>query len=94
MEEKLPKEVIIRLVEITYLGISLISIVEEIAKKIRYKSDVECNFYQSAEDVPDPRELSSEKRNLLVFDDLLLEKENTDDCIISEKETAMLIVSI
>ena len=77
-EEKLPKEVIIRLFEnekeITDLGISPISIIEEMAKDIRDKTDVECNFYQSAEDVPDPRELSSEKKNLMVFDDLLLEK--------------------
>ena len=57
------------------MGISPISIVEEMAKKIRDKSDVVCNFYQSAEDVPDPRELSSEKKNLMVFDDLLLEKQ-------------------
>ena len=74
--EKLPKEVIIRFFEnqneITDLGISPISTVEEMAKAMRDKSDVECNFYQSAEDVPDPRELSSEKRNLMVFDDLLL----------------------
>ena len=79
-EEKLPKEVIIRLFEnqneITGLGISPISGVEEIAKEIRDKSDVVCNFYQPAEDVPDPRELSSEKKNLMVFDDLLLEKQN------------------
>ena len=47
------------------------------AKEVRDKSDVECNFYQSAEDVPDPRDLSSEKKNLMVFDDLLLEKQNT-----------------
>ena len=46
-------------------------------KEIKKKSDVEFNFYQSAEDVPDPRELSSEKKNLMVFDDLLLEKQNT-----------------
>ena len=59
------------------MGISPISIVEEIAKEIRAKCDVVCNFYQSAEDVPDPRELSSEKKNLMVFDDMLLEKENT-----------------
>ena len=59
--------------EITDLGNSPISIVEEMAKEIRDKSDVVCNFYQSAEDVPDPRELSSEKRNLMVFNDLLLE---------------------
>ena len=47
------------------------------AKEIRDKSDVVCNFYQSAEDVHDPRELSSEKDNLMVFDDMLLEKQNT-----------------
>ena len=44
-------------------------------KDIRDKSDVECTFYESAEDVPDPRELSSQKKNLMVFDDLLLEKQ-------------------
>ena len=73
-EEKLPKEVIIRLFvnqnEVMYLDVSPISIVEEMTKEIRDKSDAECNFYQSAEDVPDPRELSSEKKNLMVFDDL------------------------
>ena len=80
-EEKLPREVIIRLFEnqneIMDLGISLISVVEEMAKDIRDKSDVECKFYESDEDVPDPRELSSEKKNLMVFDDLLLEKQIT-----------------
>ena len=78
-EEKLPKEVIIRFLEnqneITDLGISPISVVEEMAKYIRDKSDVECKFYDTAEDVPDPRELSSEKKNVMVFDDLLLEKQ-------------------
>ena len=58
--------------EITDLSISLISIVEQIAKEIRDESDVVCNFYQSAEDVLNSRELSSEKKNLMVFDDLLL----------------------
>ena len=80
-EEKLPKEVIIRLFEnqseITDFDISPISVVEEMAKDIRDKSDVECKFYKSAEDVPDPRELSSQKKNLMVFDDLLLEKQIT-----------------
>ena len=58
-EEKLPKEVINRLFknqnEITDVGISAISIVEEMVKEIRDKSDIVCNFYQSAEDVPDLR---------------------------------------
>ena len=60
--KKLPKEVIIRLFEnqneIMDFGISPISIVEEMAKEIRDKTDFECKFYQSPEDVPDPRELS------------------------------------
>ena len=59
-EEKLPKEVIIRLLEneneITDLSISPILIVEETAKDIRDKSDIVCNFYQSTEHVPDPTE--------------------------------------
>ena len=63
--------------DITDLGISPISIVEEMAKEIRDKSDVEFNFYQSAEDVPGPRELSSEKKNVMVFDDLLLKEQDT-----------------
>ena len=45
------------------------------AKKIRDKSDVECNFYQSSEDVPDPSKFR--KNNQMVFDELLLEKQNT-----------------
>ena len=57
------------------MGISPILIVEEIAKEVRDKSDFECNFYQSPEDVSDPRDLSPEKKNLMVFDDLLLEKQ-------------------
>ena len=91
-EEKLHKEVITRLLEyqneIMDLGISHISVVEEIPKKIRDKSDVVSNLYQSAEDVPDPRELNSEKMNPMVFDDLLLEKQNIWESYYSEKDTA------
>ena len=61
------------------MGVSSISFVEEMAKNIRNKSDLDCNFYQSAEDVPNPRELSAEKKNLVVFDDLLLEKQNISE---------------
>ena len=48
--------------EITDLGISLISVVEEMTKEIREKSDVVCNFYQSAEYIPAPREVSSQEK--------------------------------
>ena len=64
------------------------------AKDITDKSDVECKFYQSAEDVSDPRELSSEKKNQMVFDDPLLEKKTHVNLIVSEEDTATLIVSI
>ena len=97
-EESYPKEVIIRLFEnqneITDLGISPISVVEEMAKDIRDKSNVECKFYESAEDVPDPRELSSEKKNLMVFDDLLLENKSHVNRIMLEEDIATSIVSI
>ena len=46
------------------------------AKDIKDKSDVVCNFYQSAEGVSESRELNWEKKNLMVFDDLLLKKQN------------------
>ena len=80
--------------EDTDLFISSIPIVEEMAEEIRDKSDVVCNFYQSAEDIPDPRDLSSEKKNLMVFDDLLLANQKPVNCIMSEEDTATLIISI
>ena len=49
------------------------------AKDIRDKSDVACKFFESAEDVHDPRELSSQKKNPMAFDDLLLEKQITSE---------------
>ena len=77
------------------MGISLILTVEEIAKYIRDKSDVVCNFYQSAEDVPDHREPSSERKNLMVFDELLIEKTKTPvNRIMPEEDIATLIFSI
>ena len=45
-------------------------------KEKRDKSDVVCYFYQLSEDVLDPTELSPEKKNLMVFDDLSVEKQN------------------
>ena len=64
------------------------------AKDIRDKSNVVCNFYKSAENVFDPGEISSEKKNLMVFDDLLLEKQTPVNRIMSEENAATLIVSI
>lgn len=79
-EEKLPKEAIIQLFnnqeEIMSLDASPETIVEEMSKNLRYKSDIKCSFYETSEDVPDPRELNPNNKNLMIFDDLLLEKQN------------------
>ena len=37
---------------------------------------MECKFFETAEDVPDPRDLNPQKKNLMIFDDLQLEKQN------------------
>jgi len=62
--------------EIMQLNLSPVILLEEMAKNQRDKSDIECKFFENASDVPDPRELSPDKKNLMVFDDLLLEKQN------------------
>ena len=51
--------------------------VQEWAKTIKNKSNVKCNFFETASDVPD---LNSEDKNLMIFDDLLLEKQNKCEC--------------
>ena len=80
LEEQLPKESILRLFEnqneIMQLNLSPVILLEEMAKNQTQKSDIECKFFENASDVTDPRELSPEKKNLMVFDDLLLERQN------------------
>ena len=79
-EEKLEKEAIITVFdhqdEIMKLNISPILVVEEIAKQLNTKSGIDCQFFENSDDVPDPRDLSIEKKNLMIFDDLQLEKQN------------------
>jgi len=50
-------------------------LLEEMAKNQTGKSDIECQFYESASDVLGPNELSSDKKNLMVYNDLLLERQ-------------------
>ena len=54
------------------LNLSPVILLEEMAKNQTQKSDIECKFFENASDVPDP----PDKKNLMVFDDLLLEKQN------------------
>ena len=80
LEDQLPKEAVIRLFDkqdqVMQLNLSPIQLLEEMAKSQTGKSDIECKFYASSSDVLDPKELSSDKKNLVVFDDLLLERQN------------------
>ena len=46
------------------------------AKDQSHKSNIKCQFYESDSDVADPKELNTDEKNLMVFDDLLLEKQN------------------
>jgi hypothetical protein len=79
-EEKLPKEYIVGLFniqdEIMRQNLSPAFVVEAMAREVDEKSDIFSKFFESAEDVPDPRELEPDKKNLMIFDDLQLEKQN------------------
>ena len=55
-------------------------VLQEWARSIKNKSNVKCNFFETASDVPDPRDLKSEGKNLMIFDDLLSERQNKCEC--------------
>ena len=81
-EEQLPKETIMRVFEnrdeIQQEQISPSVLIDALAKnQLQHsKEPIECNFYESADNVPDPTGLSPDHKNLMIFDDLLLQKQN------------------
>ena len=79
-EENLLKDYILRLFEmgdeIEESEIPISAVVQEWAKTIEDKSTLKCNFFETGSDVPDPRELNPLDNNLMIFDDLLLDKQN------------------
>ena len=79
-KENLPKEYILRLFnmreEIQNSQAPLSIVVQEWAKSIKKKSDVKCNFFETDSDVPDPKDLNPKDKNLMIFDDLILEKQS------------------
>ena len=83
-EENFPKEFILRLFdmreEIQNGQVPPSIVVQEWAKSVKKKSDIKCNFFETASDVPDLRDLNSEDKNLMIFDDLLLERQNKCEC--------------
>ena len=83
-QENLPKEYILRLFdmreEIQDKEAPPSIVLQEWAKSVKKKSDIKCNFFETASDVPDPQDLNPEDKNLMIFDDLLLEKQNKCEC--------------
>ena len=55
-------------------------VIKEWAKSLKNESNLKCSFFETASDVPDPRELNSGEKNLIIFDDLLLERQNKCEC--------------
>ena len=85
LEENLPKECIVRLFnmrdEIQNSQMPpLAAVVQAFGKMIKNKSNVKSNFFETASDVPDPRELDPEDKNLMIFNKLLLERQNKSEC--------------
>ena len=60
--------------EIQNCQVPPLALIQEWAESIKNKSNIKCNFFQSASDVTDPRELNPEDKKLMIFDNLLLEK--------------------
>ena len=80
LEKVLPKEAILKLFdaksEIKKSGTNVELLIEEISKKWVNKEDIECQFFETADDVPDPAELDMNKNKLMIFDDLQLTNQN------------------
>ena len=59
-----------------YYDLLLKCLIEELSKdKELKKFDINCSFVETVDDVLDPRELSDDNKNLMVFDDSPLERQ-------------------
>ena len=79
-EHGLPKTSLINLLkhseELCSKDISADAMLEAMAQDLKEHTPMAVEFYESGDDVCDPRDLDSTNKNLIVFDDLLLEKQN------------------
>ena len=57
-----------------------LAVVQEFARTIKNKSNVKFIFFETASDVPDQRDLDPDDKNLMIFDDLLLERHYKWEC--------------
>ena len=83
-EEGVSKESILRLFEnkeeIMNNNVCPYKLLEEVAKEvpqdIKLTDKIQSKFFETGDEVPDPSEISSDRKNLIIFDDLMLEKQN------------------
>jgi hypothetical protein len=77
-EKGLPKSAILGILnmgdEIEKCGQTIEDVVKSYAIFYDCDSEINAEFYNSANDVPDPTELDIKKRNLMVFDDIMTER--------------------
>ena len=64
-------------------------VVQEWVRSIKNKSNIKCNVFETASDVPDPRNLNSEDKNLMIFDDFLSERQSKCNCHIFVEDIVM-----
>ena len=75
--------------EIQKLNVSPSALIEKMGKNLNKKSDIDCEFYERSHDAPDPRNLSLDYNNLIIFDDLMLEKQKNARHITFKEDTVM-----
>ncbi len=81
-EENLPKRDIVELFkmreEIMRCKVEPTVVLEEISKQHTNANTtpITCEFYELPSDVPNPQDLDKTKKNLMIFDDLQLERQN------------------
>lgn len=54
---------------------NLDNVLDNVAKHTKYADNINAEFHEDGEQVCDPRELNPSDKNLIIFDDLLLEKQ-------------------
>lgn len=62
--------------EIVNSGCEPLEVMDAMARERKKDCPITCQFYESTDDVPDPRDLDPSDKNLMVFDDLILEPQN------------------
>jgi len=51
------------------------ALIEEMAKNLNRKSDIDCKFYETSLDIPYPRNLSLDYNNLIIYHNPISEKQ-------------------